>query len=245
MQRRTDALTGLRSLVAGPDEVEAEAQPDLFTANPDATVRETLGDVPLAELDRDGLAAAMETWRERMAAHVGAGAACVHVSAGDGPGATLHALDFVPAVIARERERFGAHAVRTMGGNLLGDLVQEEVRRRERLVAYDDEAVVVAVYAPRGPYQLLLAPRRPVPRFEADGPLGAGALHDALTRLRRLLGDGAAPALWVRTAPRGADVFCWHIDVLPRTDRDALELGTGVPVCTVAPEQAAAELRAV
>ena len=37
--------------------------------------------------------------------------------------AQLYALDFVPAQVARERERFGAYAARTMGGNLLGDLV--------------------------------------------------------------------------------------------------------------------------
>ena len=41
--------------------------------------------------------------------------------------AQLYALDFVPAAVAREREHFGAYAVRTMGGNLLADLVQEEV----------------------------------------------------------------------------------------------------------------------
>ena len=55
-------------------------------------------------------------------------------------------MDFVPAAIARERERFGAYATRTMGGNLLADLVQEEVRRRERIVAIDDDAVLMAPY---------------------------------------------------------------------------------------------------
>ena len=55
--------------------------------------------------------------------------------------AQIYALDFVPAAVARERERFGAYAQRTMGGNLLEDLVQEEVKRRERIVAIDDEAV--------------------------------------------------------------------------------------------------------
>src|SRR5216110_1881460 len=74
--------------------------------------------------------------------------------------AQLYALDFVPAGIARERERFGAYATRTMGGNLLADLVQEEVRRRERLVAVDDEAVCMAPYGARVPYQLMIAPRR-------------------------------------------------------------------------------------
>ena len=91
----------------------------------------------------------MEAWRARMRAH--AGAACVHLIVNERreggaslphTHAQLYALDFVPAAIARERERFGAYAARTMGGNLLGDLVQEEVRRRERVVAIDDEAVL-------------------------------------------------------------------------------------------------------
>ena len=48
-----------------------------------------------------------------------------------------------------------------MGQNLLGDLVAEEVRRRERIVAIDEEAVLMAPYASRLPFQLMLAPRRP------------------------------------------------------------------------------------
>ena len=159
--------------------------------------------------------------------------------------AQLYALDFVPAAVARERERFGAYATRTMGGNLLGDLVQEEVRRRERVVAIDDEAVLLAPYASRLPFQLMIAPRRPRARFEDDGPLGAGLVHEALTRLRRRLGAAPPLNLWVRTAPRGAEHFCWRIDILPRlTHLAGLELGTGVHLCVVAPEQAAAELRA-
>jgi UDPglucose--hexose-1-phosphate uridylyltransferase len=156
----------------------------------------------------------------------------------------LYALDFVPAQIARERERFTAHATRTMGGNLLQDLVQEEVRLRERLVAIDDEAVLLSPYAARLPYQLLLAPRRPRARFEDDGPLGAALLHDALGRLRRVLGFLPPLNIWVRTAPRGADHFCWRIDVTPRlTHLAGLELGTGVHLNIVAPETAAQRLR--
>jgi UDPglucose--hexose-1-phosphate uridylyltransferase len=132
-----------------------------------------------------------------------------------------------------------------MGGNLLQDLVADEIRHRTRLVAVDDEAVLLAAFAPRVPYQLLLAPRTPRGRFDDDGPIGAALLHEALQRLRRCLGFTPPLNLWVRTAPRGADHFCWRIDILPRlTQVAALELGTGLHVCTVAPEAAAAALRA-
>ena len=118
------------------------------------------------------------------------------------------------------------------------------MRRRERLVAVDDEAVLLAPYASRLPFQLMLAPRRPRARFEDDGPSGAALLHDALQRLERRLGASPPLNLWVRTAPRGADSFCWRIDILPRlTPLAGLELGTGLHLCIVAPERAAAELR--
>ena len=150
----------------------------------------------------------------------------------------------MPAQVARERERFGAYAVRTMGGNLLQDLVQEEVKLRERVVAIDDEAVLLAPYASRLPYQLMLAPRRPRERFQDDGPTGARLLHDALGRLARRLGHPPPLNLWVRTAPRDAERYCWRIDIMPRlTHLAGLELGTGVHLNIVAPEHAAAELR--
>jgi UDPglucose--hexose-1-phosphate uridylyltransferase len=188
-----------------------------------------------------------------MRTHAEAGAACLHVLVNERleGGASLphthaqiYALDFVPAQIARERERFTAHATRTMGGNLLQDLVQEEVRLRDRLIAIDEEAVLLAPFASRLPFQMLLAPRRPRARFEDDGPLGATLLHDALNRLRRVLGFMPPLNLWVRTAPRGADQFCWRIDILPRlTHLAGLELGTGLHLNIVAPERAAAQLR--
>ena len=66
--------------------------------------------------------AAVDVWRERMRAH--RDAACVHLIVNERreagarcphTHAQLYALDFVPAAIARERERFGAYATQTMG----------------------------------------------------------------------------------------------------------------------------------
>jgi UDPglucose--hexose-1-phosphate uridylyltransferase len=243
-----------------PDAPEPEPShaPDLFTATPARGAHEVIVNAPdpvtsLADLPVEQVGVAMEMWRARMRVHAEAGASYVHLLVNERAEggaslphthAQLYALDFVPAQVARERERFTAHATRTMGGNLLQDLVQEEVRLRERLVAIDDEAVLLSPYAARLPYQLLLAPRRPRARFEDDGPLGAALLHDALGRVRRVLGFLPPLNLWVRTAPAGAEHFCWRIDITPRlTHLAGLELGTGVNLNIVAPEVAAQRLR--
>jgi UDPglucose--hexose-1-phosphate uridylyltransferase len=230
--------------------------PDLFWAGPARGAHEVIINSPepaasLGELAVEQVVAAVDVWRERMRAH--ADAACVHLIVNEGPQAgssiahthaQLYALDFVPAAIARERERFGAYTARTMGGNLLGDLLQQEVRQRDRLVAVDAEAVVMAPYASRMPYELMLVPRTPRARFEGEGPTGAALLHDALSRLRRRFGASPPLNLWVRTAPQGAEHFCWRIDILPRlTHLAGFELGTGVEINVIAPERAAAELR--
>jgi UDPglucose--hexose-1-phosphate uridylyltransferase len=175
----------------------------------------------------------------------------VHLFSDEQPGvrasAQLLALDFVPALIARERERFRGYATRTMGGNLLADLLQNEVRLRSRLVAVDAEAVLLSAYAARVPYQLMIVPRTPRMRFEDDGPTGAAMLHDALRRLGSVLGQAPPLSLWVRTAPQGSEHFCWRIDVLPRLSGSladgGLEAGAGLAFNPVSPEAAAAALR--
>jgi UDPglucose--hexose-1-phosphate uridylyltransferase len=234
------------------------ANPDLFWAGPADGAHEVIINTPepvisLSELPVEQVARAVEVWRERMRVH--RDAACVHLIVNERreagaslphSHAQLYALDFVPAAIARERERFGAYATKTMGGNLLGDLVQEEVRQRERIVAIDDETVLMAPYGARVPFQLLLAPRTPRMRFEDEGPTGAAMLHRALSRLARRLGASPPLNLWVRTAPRGAEYFSWRIDILPRlTHLAGLELGAGVNLNIVPPERVAAELRDV
>ena len=233
-----------------------QANPDLFWAGPARGAHEVIINArdpvtSLSQLTREQVGAAMEVWRERMRAHPEA--ACLHLIVNERKEAgaslqhthaQLYALEFVPAMIARERERFGAYATRTMGGNLLGDLVQEEVRLRERIVAIDGESVLMAPYGARFPFQLLLAPRASRMRFEDEGPIAASMLHEALVRLARRFGTAPPLNLWIRTAPSGADHFCWRIDIVPRLTHIAgLELGSGVNLNIVAPERAAAELR--
>jgi UDPglucose--hexose-1-phosphate uridylyltransferase len=233
-------------------------EPDLFTARPALGAHEVIVNAPdpvssLAELPPEQVETAMSVWRERMRVH--ADAAYVHVIVNEGKEAgaslphthaQLYALPFVPAAVARERERFTAYSNRMGGRNLLGDLVQEEVRRRERVVAIDDEAVALCPFGARVPFHLQVVPRRPTARFSDEGPLGARMLHQALNRLAAVLGSLPPLNMWVRTAPRDAERFCWRIELLPRLAQLAgLEIGTGVHLNVLAPEDAAGRLRGV
>jgi len=232
------------------------AEPDLFRSLPATGAHEVIVHGPehatsLAELSEERFAEAVGAWRERIRAH--AGASYVHLIVNEGPQAgaslehshaQLYALGFVPATIARERERAAAYHDRTMGSHLLGDVLTEEVRRRERLVAIDDDAALVCPWASRSPFELRVVPRTPAARFE-DGDAGTGMLRTAVRALAAAFENPPQLNLWVRTAPRGAEEFCWHVDVVPRlTVRAGFELGTGVDINVYPPERATADLRA-
>jgi UDPglucose--hexose-1-phosphate uridylyltransferase len=111
-------------------------------------------------------------------------------------------------------------------------------------VAIDDDAVLVCPWASRSPFELRVIPRRPSPSFEEDGEVGVGMIRAAVRALAGVFDTPPQLNLWVRTAPRGAEEFCWHVDVVPRlTIRAGFELGTGVEVNVYPPERAAADLR--
>jgi UDPglucose--hexose-1-phosphate uridylyltransferase len=245
-------------LAASVDPLRASTragEPSLFASQPAGGAHEVIVHSPehatsLAELSDESFAGAIAAWRERMRANAG-DASYVHLIVNEGPDAgaslehshaQLYAMRFVPAAVARERERASAYHERTMGGHLLSDIATEEVRRKERLVAIDDEALLVCPWASRSPFELRIIPRRPAPAFEEDGT-GTGMIRTALRALAALFGSPELN-LWVRTAPRGGDEFCWHVDILPRvTVRAGFELGTGVEVNIYPPERAAADLR--
>jgi UDPglucose--hexose-1-phosphate uridylyltransferase len=230
-------------------------EPDLFSSRPASGDHEVVINAPqhvtaMAELDEAQFAAAVATWRERMRAHSGASYVQLIVNEGGGAGASLehshaqlYALPFVPASVARERERAGAYAERTAGSGLLGDILVEEVRRGERLVAIDDEAALICPWASRSPFELRVIPRRAAARFEEDEG-GAAMIRTAMRVLAARFDGPPELNLWVRTAPHGAEEFGWHVDIAPRlTIKAGFELGTGVDINIYPPERAASDLR--
>jgi UDPglucose--hexose-1-phosphate uridylyltransferase len=107
--------------------------------------------------------------------------------------------------------------------------------------------LLTAPHAARGPYELLLAPTAHVGDAFARG----AGLAAALELLRRGIGrltelEGGVPLnAWLHTPSFGAEGH-WHIEVLPRFSIIAsLELGAGIYINSLAPEEAASRLRAV
>ena len=257
------ALVAAADAPPAPPLATGRDQADMFVPKPAIGVHEVIINSPrhvtsLTELDGGEFETAVSTWASRVDAHEQAGAAYVHLILNEGPlaGASLehshaqvYALDFVPAMVARERERSASYHQRTQGGVLLGDILAEEVRRRERLVAIDDNVALVCPWASRSPFEMRLIPRTGGASFAESGAAVAPMLRTALDALAAALGSLPQLNLWVRSAPRDArenDVgFTWHLDIRPRLGTQAgLELGAGVDLCSYAPEQAAADLRA-
>ena len=98
--------------------------------------------------------------------------------------------------------------------------------------------------AGRGSYELLVAPRAHEPdAFAARLGTAVELLAAGVRRLHAV--EGAVPLnAWIHTAPFGEDGH-WHIEVVPRLSIIAsLELGAGIYINSLAPEEAAARLRA-
>lgn len=142
------------------------------------------------------------------------------------------------------------------------DLLQQEIASGRRVVWLDSSFVVLAPYASRFPFELLILPRTHRSNFiDASAEELAGlarVLRDTLRRLRIALGDPPFN-LAIHTAPNPrpmafpsedwkAAPWCyhWHMEILPRiTPVGGFEWGTGFFMNPIPPEDAAGFLREV
>jgi UDPglucose--hexose-1-phosphate uridylyltransferase len=169
------------------------------------------------------------------------------------PHAQIIATPRIPDTVLAKAARFAGHRDAGRGCLLCDHLAQEEAAGA-RVVAAGPEAVVVAPWASRLPFELLVVPRRHQPDFTAatDTELAATAavLHRALAALDRLHPDPPLN-LVVHGAPLGdgdgsgaGAPFHWHLEVVPRLTRLAgFEAGTGFFINSLPPETAARRLR--
>lgn len=175
------------------------------------------------------------------------------------PHMQLIATPVTPRAIAVELESARAH-FQLKERCLFCDMIEQEIRDRERIVSADEHYVVIAPYASRFPFELVVLPRahRHSLMDESAPALAALArtLRETMARLKETLGDPPFNFVF-HTAPNTDTTvrrrnywdtlpfdFHWHLEILPRLTRVAgFEWGTGFYINPTAPEEAAAFLR--
>jgi UDPglucose--hexose-1-phosphate uridylyltransferase len=127
-------------------------------------------------------------------------------------------------------------------------LVRDEVADPSRLVYEDAASVCFAPYASRSPFELWVVPRHHAADFGTASDAQLVSAADTLQSVLQLMSSLGGPAynLVLHSAPlreRVDDTYHWHWEIHPRLREIAgLEIGTGLPVNPIAPEQVAHEL---
>jgi UDPglucose--hexose-1-phosphate uridylyltransferase len=160
----------------------------------------------------------------------------------------LYDLPQVPHRIAEEVGGAARYVIRE-GECPFCRLVRDEARRPGRLVWEDADSVAFAPFASRSPFELWIVPRRHDADFARAGARDVAATAEALRQVLATLAaalDGPPYNLVLHTAPLREQVdatYHWHWEIHPRLREIAgLELGTGLPVNPVSPEDAVEEL---
>jgi UDPglucose--hexose-1-phosphate uridylyltransferase len=117
------------------------------------------------------------------------------------------------------------------------------------MVDAGEHAVVYSPFWAGSPYEMLVVPRMHDTHLHTATPdalEGVGkAIRDGLAALRQERGEVAYNVVFHAAPYRATAPFHWHAHILPKmTTRAGFELGTGVYINVIGPEQAADELRA-
>ena len=130
-------------------------------------------------------------------------------------------------------------------------VLHEEGHAGERIVFENEAFVVFAPYAARTPFETWIMPRRHRASFGdldlvAEKPAFAEALQLTLAALHEGLNDPPFN-YYIHSAPLKAqvdDAYHWHLELIPKLSTAAgFELGTGIWINVVKPEESAAFLR--
>jgi UDPglucose--hexose-1-phosphate uridylyltransferase len=193
--------------------------------------------------------------RERAAVHAAADLAHVQVLVNQGraagasiahPHAQILAVDFVPPGVLESVHRF--EAART--DVVLADADAARAQGGRIDAGTRDGVLVWCPWAAAGPYETRITVADAGPTFEttSDDALDAVAVETrrAVGALETLLGAVPYNVIVHNGPARGDHPFHWYVEVVPRIQTIAgFELGTGVFVNTVAPTDAAEQLREV
>jgi len=130
------------------------------------------------------------------------------------------------------------------------DMIRQEIADGSRVVTEHTDFVTFCPYAGAFPFETWIAPREHRAHFGDTNEAAlrglAGALRDALQRLREALNNPAYNFI-IHSAPLGerySEYYHWHIEIIPKLTKTAgFEWGSGFHINPTPPEDAAAYMR--
>jgi UDPglucose--hexose-1-phosphate uridylyltransferase len=136
------------------------------------------------------------------------------------------------------------------GVSLYQNMLEAELSDGDRIVDLNDHFVAFVPYAAQNAFEVWIVPKRQQASYGDLAPdqrrALAGILKSVLVRLYSSL-ENPDFNLTVDSAPRGdedKEYFRWHFRVIPRLATPAgFELGSGMSINTVLPEDASRFLR--
>jgi|SRR5271165_7190 len=159
-----------------------------------------------------------------------------------------------PVISHQVRERF-QHAMRhydDYGECMFCQEIKEELEEQTRVVMASEHFVAMELFASAAPFSTHIYPRRHMASF---GDISTNEINDLARMLRGMLAKlyhGLQDPdfnFTLRSAPAenfGVRYFHWYVSIIPRLTRVAgFELGSGMFINTVLPEDAAEFLRKV
>jgi len=161
------------------------------------------------------------------------------------PHGQLLGMSFVPRELVEEQAGFARFA----GRCLLCTTVDAEEDVGHRVVYADERVLVICPFWSGSPYEMLVIPRSHGAHLHHATPADLGAvgiaLKTVLGRLAESVGDVAYNLVFHSAPYRAPEPYHWHVHVVPKlTTVAGFELGTGVLINIMNPEEAATTLAA-
>lgn len=130
------------------------------------------------------------------------------------------------------------------------DMLVWEMRQKKRIIYRNKHFVTLSPFAPRASYETRIYPIFHSARFEEitdeERRSFAESLNDAIKRLAKIFGDLEYNS-FIHTSPlvlKKNTYYHWHMEIIPRGYSWAgLELGAGIEIVGIAPEESAESLR--
>ncbi|MBX4211497.1 MAG: DUF4921 family protein [Candidatus Yanofskybacteria bacterium] len=174
-----------------------------------------------------------------------AGASIAH------PHSQIISMPILPPDVAHSLQ--GAHNFYQKNGKQVYEvMIQWEKEQAKRIVYENDSFIAFCPFVSKYPFEVRIFPKESHAHFErmpeTSDPDFADVVQVVLKKLKKAL-NNPAYNFFIHTAPLESDptlhqFYCWHMEVLPRLRMDAgFEMGTGIVINVVDPDEAAALLR--